>query len=45
VLAVLAPNSTMQSGLTVIIWALGLLTPLSYAAAVWKFNVLAVDPG
>jgi hypothetical protein len=45
VLAVLAPNSAMQSGLTVVIWALGLLTPLAYAAAVWKFNVLAVDPG
>jgi hypothetical protein len=45
VLAVLAPNSTIQSALTVAIWAFGLLTPLAYAAAVWKFNVLAVNPG
>ena len=44
VLAVLAPNSVMRVVLTVVIWALGLLTPLAYAAAVWKFDVLAVDP-
>jgi len=42
--AVIAPNSTTQSVLTVIICAVGLLTPLGYAAAVWKFNVLAVNP-
>jgi hypothetical protein len=29
----------------VMICAFGLLTPLAYAAAVWKFDVLAVDPG
>lgn len=44
VLAVLAPHSAIQSVLTVAIWAFGLLTPLAYAAAVWKFNVLAVSP-
>lgn len=44
VLAVLAPNSAMQSVLTVIIWALGLMTPVAYALAVFLFNVLAIDP-
>jgi hypothetical protein len=44
VLAVLAPTSVMRVVLTVVIWALGLLTPLAYAAAVWKFDVLALDP-
>jgi hypothetical protein len=44
VLALLAPNSGMQSVLTVVIWALGLMTPVAYAIAVFRFNVLAVDP-
>jgi hypothetical protein len=44
VLAILAPNSSMQSVLTVIIWALGLMTPVAYAIAVFRFKVLAVDP-
>lgn len=44
VVAVLAPNSVMQSVLTVTIWALGLLTPAAYALAVFRFNVLAIDP-
>ena len=44
VLAVLAPNSAIQSALTIAIWALGLLTPFAYAAAVWKFNVLTINP-
>lgn len=43
--AVLAPNSVTQSVLTVMICAFALVTPLAYAAAVWKFDVLAVDPG
>jgi hypothetical protein len=43
-LAVLPPTSVMRVVLTVIIWALGLLTPLAYASAVWKFDALAVDP-
>jgi hypothetical protein len=43
-LAVLAPNSIGQSVLTMIIWALGLLTPLAFAAAVWKFDVLSINP-
>lgn len=44
VLAVLAPTSAMQSMLTVIIWALGLMTPVAYALAVFRFNMFAVDP-
>jgi hypothetical protein len=44
VLTVLAPNSTMQSALTVVIWALGLMTPVAYAIAVFRFNVFAIDP-
>jgi hypothetical protein len=44
VLAVLAPNSVMQPVLTIAIWALGLLTPAAYALAVFRFNVLAIDP-
>ena len=43
-LAVLAPNSIMQSTLTIIIWALGLMTPIAYALAVFRLNVLAIDP-
>jgi hypothetical protein len=30
--------------LTMTIWALGLLTPLAFAAAVWKFDVLSINP-
>ena len=45
VLTGLALNSTIQSALTIAIWAFGLLTPLGYAAAVWKFSVLSLDPG
>ena len=44
VLAVLAPNSIMRSVLSIAIWALGLLTPGAYALAVFRFNVLAIDP-
>lgn len=43
VIAVVAPNSIAQSVLTLIIWALGLLTPLAFAAAVWKFDVLSIS--
>jgi hypothetical protein len=44
VLAAVAPNSAMQSTLTVIIWALGLMTPVAYALAVFRFKVLTIDP-
>lgn len=42
VLAVLLRSDTAQSALTIVICALGLLTPLAFAAAVWKHNVLAI---
>jgi hypothetical protein len=45
VLAVLAPNSLLKATLTILLWGVGLLTPLAYAVAVWKSDVLAVDPG
>jgi hypothetical protein len=44
VLTTAAPNSLSLSILTVIIWLLGLLTPLAYAAAVWKCDVLSISP-
>jgi hypothetical protein len=44
VLTVVAPNGILQSMLTIAIWAFGLLTPAAYAAAVWKYNALAVSP-
>jgi uncharacterized membrane protein len=40
VLAVVAPNGILQSVLTIAIWAFGLLTPVAYAAAIWKYNAL-----
>ena len=43
VLTVLTRNEMVRSGLTLAIWALGLLTPLAFAAAVWKYNVLAIS--
>ena len=45
VLAVLAPNSLLRATLTILLWGVGLVTPLAYAVAVWKGDVLAVDPG
>src|SRR6185369_16663617 len=44
VLAVLAPNSIMQPALTIAIWALGLMTPVASAVAVFKFKVLSISP-
>lgn len=43
VLQTLAPDSTTLTVVTLLIWALGLLTPLAFAAAVWKHDVLAVS--
>lgn len=43
VLATLAPGSATLTVVTLLIWALGLLTPLAFAAAVWKYEVLAVS--
>jgi len=44
VLAVLAPNGWVQSALTVLIWAIGLLTPFAFAAAVFRLHVLDINP-
>jgi hypothetical protein len=44
VLATVAPNSGAQSVMTLIIWVLALMTPLAFAAAVWKFGVLEISP-
>ena len=44
VLAIAAPNSAIESILTLIIWALGLLTPVAFALAVWRCNLLSISP-
>jgi hypothetical protein len=43
VLTVLTRSEMVRSGMTLAIWALGLLTPLAFAAAVWKYNMLAIS--
>jgi uncharacterized membrane protein len=43
VLNVVAPNSILQSMLTLAIWAFGLLTPAAYAAAIWKYQALDIS--
>lgn len=43
-LTVIAPNSLALSALTLVMWALGLLTPIAFALAVWKYDVLAINP-
>jgi hypothetical protein len=44
ILAVLAGSSPLRAVLTTVLSILGLLTPIAYAAAVWKYDLLAVDP-
>ncbi len=44
VLTAVAPDSASRLLLTAAIWALGILTPLAFASAVWKYDVLAVSP-
>jgi hypothetical protein len=44
VLAVVAPNGILQSILTLATFAFGLLTPAAYAAAIWRYGLLDVDP-
>ena len=39
-LGVAAPNSLLLKMLTTTIWALSLLTPLAFAAGVWKYRLL-----
>lgn len=45
VLNVTAPDSLALKLLTMVIWALSLLTPLAFAAGVWKYRLLEIDPG
>lgn len=42
-LAKVAPGSAVLSLVMLAIWALGLLTPIAFAAAVWKYRVLEGD--
>jgi hypothetical protein len=42
-LATFAPNSAAITVVTLLMWALGLLTPISFALAVWKYDVLALS--
>ena len=44
ILAVLAPNSVTQSVLTVLIVALGLMTPIAFAISVFRLKVLSLSP-
>ncbi|HJR61653.1 MAG TPA: hypothetical protein VJ813_19760 [Vicinamibacterales bacterium] len=37
-----APESISVTFVALTVWLLGLLTPLAYAAGVWKYNVLAI---
>ncbi|HEX6975122.1 MAG TPA: hypothetical protein VF147_12020 [Vicinamibacterales bacterium] len=41
-LTAVAPNSGAVTVLTILMWILGLLTPFAFAAAVWKYDVLAI---
>lgn len=42
-LTVIAPNSLALSVLTVVMWAFGLLTPIAFGLAVWKYGVLSIN--
>lgn len=44
ILTVVAPGSLARVAVTMAIWALGLLTPAAFAAAVWKHDVLSLNP-
>lgn len=43
VLATLAPQSAVLRAIMLLIWALSLLTPFAFAAAVWKFGLLTLS--
>jgi hypothetical protein len=45
VLTAVAPGSKALMAVMMTIWLLGLLTPVAFAAAVWKYKVLEVDAG
>ena len=44
ILGVIAPNSLSLKLVTTAIWGLSLLTPLAFAAGVWKYKLLEIDP-
>ena len=44
VLGVVAPDSWSLILVTTMVWALSLLTPLAFAAGVWKYRLLEIDP-
>jgi len=45
VLTRVAPNSFALTFVTMMIWALGLLTPIAFATGIWKDRLLEADPG
>lgn len=45
-LTVAAPESMLVVVVALMVWVMGLLTPLAYAAGIWKYDVLAIgEPG
>ena len=44
ILGVIAPDSWSLTFVTTTVWALSLLTPLAFAAGVWKYRLLEIDP-
>lgn len=45
VLARVAPNSFTLTFVTMLVWALGLLTPIAFATGIWIDKLLEADPG
>lgn len=45
VLTVIAPDSLALKFVGLTMWALTILTPLAFAAGIWKYRVLEIDPG
>jgi hypothetical protein len=39
-----APGTALVAVLTLLIWLFGLLTPAAFAAAVWRYGLLGIDP-
>jgi hypothetical protein len=44
ILGVIAPESWSLTVVTTLVWGLSLLTPLAFAAGVWKYRLLEIDP-
>ena len=44
VLGVIAPDSWSLTFVTTLVWGLSLLTPLAFAAGVWKYRLLEIEP-